>query len=605
MKKKNILLVRIVNKNLGDTVIYDCTRYLIDKICKENKLDINIIPFSLFNKDFTVFDYIDAVIFAGGGLIKFKNEDLWQPISSIVRYADSKQIPVYFNSVGVEGYDDNDERCQELKNIINLPFVKGISIRDDYELFVQNYKVREDLEVTPVCDPAVWVHEAYNIQIQKKGVIGIGVGRKNLFSDYGMTNISDDYLKEFYKELIHLLEQEGYKWKFFTNGLNSDELFVDELIEYLELENQQIRLERPIYTKDLIENIASFDAIVATRMHSNIIAYSLGIPSIGLVWNNKLSMWGSKIGYENRFFDQYHIDAKTVFKRLKESLCEGVTTNEEFKNSINIPLQNFLVKISRKERNINHYKWNNKMTAIALGGANYIYKDLNSYLLMEEYYKQGTKNFETDIRLISDNRIVCINGWNEKNKIKLSSSSKKMKYKTFMNKRYESSFPTTDLNYILKFMKKNKDTKFIFDIGKPNNEELDILLNEFEKCLDKHFSKFQLLLSQLKRRILFRIQDIENYCIFENYQFSVLLDYKSSMKIDEYIQVLNNYKIKWSSIEKSLYNEELINRLIQEKKKIYIFTTDNLSQIIQYYDKVNLIGTHFQSVELLNMITNS
>ena len=340
-------------------------------------------------------------------------------------------------------------------------------------------------------------------------------------------------------------------------------------------------------------------------MHSNIIAYSLGIPSIGLVWNNKLSMWGSKIGYENRFFDQYHIDAKTVFKRLKESLCEGVTTNEEFKNSINIPLQNFLVKISRKERNINHYKWNNKMTAIALGGANYIYKDLNSYLLMEEYYKQGTKNFETDIRLISDNRIVCINGWNEKNKIKLSSSSKKMKYKTFMNKRYESSFPTTDLNYILKFMKKNKDTKFIFDIGKPNNEELDILLNEFEKCLDKHFSKFQLLLSQLKRRILFRIQDIENYCIFENYQFSVLLDYKSSMKIDEYIQVLNNYKIKWSSIEKSLYNEELINRLIQEKKKIYIFTTDNLSQIIQYYDKVNLIGTHFQSVELLNMITNS
>ena len=132
-----IMLVRLVNRNYGDSVIADNTAYMIRKALGEKA---DILDYDLRCGDVYRVRFCDAVIFAGGGLIKFRGECFLQYISEIINEAQENDIPVYFNSVGVEGYDENDETCQALKEVINQPCVKGISVRDDTALLKSSLK---------------------------------------------------------------------------------------------------------------------------------------------------------------------------------------------------------------------------------------------------------------------------------------------------------------------------------------------------------------------------------------------------------------------------------------------------------------------------------
>ena len=155
MNEFNVVLVGIVNKNLGDRIIYDCTTYLIKEISRTINKKVNVVLFPLHSKDYDLFRYADAIIFAGGGLIKYKNENIWNLVCDIVSHAEKYNVPVYFNAVGVELYDENDERCQALKEAVNKDIVRGISIRDDYDLFMDNYLIRDDHNIYSVYDAAL------------------------------------------------------------------------------------------------------------------------------------------------------------------------------------------------------------------------------------------------------------------------------------------------------------------------------------------------------------------------------------------------------------------------------------------------------------------
>ncbi|MDE6354862.1 MAG: polysaccharide pyruvyl transferase family protein, partial [Prevotella sp.] len=68
----------------------------------------------------------------------------------------------------------------------------------------------------------------------------------------------------------------------------------------------------------MIENIASYKCIIAARLHSCIVAYSLGIPVIGLVWNYKLKLWGKNIGTEDFFIESKNLQTDFIMNKLEE-----------------------------------------------------------------------------------------------------------------------------------------------------------------------------------------------------------------------------------------------------------------------------------------------
>lgn len=51
------------------------------------------------------------------------------------------------------------------------------------------------------------------------------------------------------------------------------------------------------------------------------------------------------------------------------------------------------------------------LTAAALGGKNSQFAGMNSPDTVLEKYNSGFRLFETDLKLTSDKKLVCVNGW--------------------------------------------------------------------------------------------------------------------------------------------------------------------------------------------------
>lgn len=318
-------------KNYGDVVISDCTSYLIKEAAKESgirmlkisKLDIRR---QKDKKNLNRVRNSDLIVFPGGGFIKYKQENFPVEMGRIASRAEHYGIPVIYNAMGVEDYDENHTSCIEMQNMLNLYSNKYITSRDFHDLLNSTYLKDSALKAKRVADPAVYAHQVYGISRDKDSeVIGLGVARHGLFSDHGIPLSGEDMLSV-WVNIISKLDREGIKWKLFTNGLRQDEEFLTDLLVRLGKENDRnsVALKAPETSQELVRNIASFSGLIATRMHANIIAFSLSIPSVAFVWNDKLRFFGASIDCSHRYLEYQKItDAEFVVETLKKAISEG------------------------------------------------------------------------------------------------------------------------------------------------------------------------------------------------------------------------------------------------------------------------------------------
>ena len=370
---KNIILVGLIyDLNLGDQAIYEMTRFEVEEIFKEKNQKLNIDIVDLYGRkkccqkknyilnfvkkvknkivgsindscnkvknegEKKINNNIDAIIFCGGGLIKYKQQKvICNTIKIVIQYAQKYNIPVMFSGVGVEGYDEDDLDCQKLKADINKECVKYITTRDNIDLLNKYYIEDKDKIISAkVSDCVCSINQLYSYKKKETNTIGLGMIRSNLFLDYGI-NYSDENAINLYKEIYYKIIESGKKCKFFTNGGLTDEEFAENLTKILNVDKNEILVERPKNTEDLIKTITSFEGIIVGRLHASIIAYSYNIPSIGLVWNQKQKQFGETIGYPNRFIEYENFNADKILYELQKALKEGYSSidNEEYKST--------------------------------------------------------------------------------------------------------------------------------------------------------------------------------------------------------------------------------------------------------------------------------
>lgn len=318
-------------RNLGDVVISDCVKYLLKKSAKKDGL--NNVKISTLDirrqkdkKNLNRVRNSDLVIFPGGGFIKYKQENLPRDMVRVMSRAEKYGIPVDFNAVGVEGYDETDEGCLSLHTMLHYRCTRKITSRDYADELNQTYLKDGYLTAQRVADPAVWASDTYKIKRDEKSeVVGLGVAREGLFEDYGLPLDKNDLLI-IWSDIIKALEAEGIKYKLFTNGLRQDEEFLTDLLVYIGKEDKREELSLPSAenAKQLVEYISGFSSLIATRMHANIIAFSLGIPSVAFVWNHKLRFFGESIGCKERYLEYTQLkDTKYIVNMLKKAQTEG------------------------------------------------------------------------------------------------------------------------------------------------------------------------------------------------------------------------------------------------------------------------------------------
>lgn len=266
---------------------------------------------------------VDAIVFCGGGFLKFRTQGLNYYVEQIVRIAEKNHIPIMMNGVGIEGYDEHDIRCQRLKRMINKNCMKVITTRDDIDTLQNHYIVNPKIRTARVGDCAFWIPECYGVERRKPGedagVVGINVIRGKVYQAYG-NSLSELELMNFYKALIRGLEDRGIDWVLFSNGMKADQVFGRQLLKGLGYRVSDKLLPAPEDTMQFLETIRGFRGVFGARLHACITAYALDVPVVGLIWSEKLQIFSELIGKPQNFFTEDQLDVEHILDTLEEGL---------------------------------------------------------------------------------------------------------------------------------------------------------------------------------------------------------------------------------------------------------------------------------------------
>lgn len=293
---------------------------------------------------------VDAIVFAGGGFLKFRTQGLNYYVEQIMKIAEKNHIPVMMNGVGIEGYSETDIRCQRLKRAINHDCFKVITTRDDVQTLKEKYITNPNIKVARVGDPALWVPECYGMKRdeQPSDVIGINVIRGRVYQAYGNT-LSEFELLNFYKKLISGIEDRGWDWILFANGMEADLKFGYMLLKSLGYRDRKKIMLPPKNSIDYLNQIRSFRLVFGARLHACITSYALDVPVVGLIWSEKLRIFAEVIGKKDSFFEEKDLEIEQILNAMEREMNSGYNRQirEELRNLTNESLAAFIESLGR------------------------------------------------------------------------------------------------------------------------------------------------------------------------------------------------------------------------------------------------------------------
>ncbi|MDQ0015894.1 polysaccharide pyruvyl transferase WcaK-like protein [Variovorax boronicumulans] len=166
---------------------------------------------------------------------------------------------------------------------------------------------RPDIRVVP--DPALVCESAFSSELspEKKWDVGICVSSLDALvmnSEYGESNAIGS--ADFFANLAEALQQEGARVLYFTNGAAEDNRVMAEISSRpasAGANTAETAFLVPKRPDDLVALISACSCIAAHRLHANIVAYSLNIPSVGMNWDKKVESFFRLTGRTQYLFD--------------------------------------------------------------------------------------------------------------------------------------------------------------------------------------------------------------------------------------------------------------------------------------------------------------
>lgn len=350
---KVLLLTNKDSDNLGDQVIEACDISLISAVMKnldigERSFLIKSRPASIVSQKYLatrdpdllkraekLIREADLVVFGGAPMFNYRYQVFSERTAATLEIAEKYGTPVIFSAIGVEGYDEHNKKCQNLKKALNYDCVKQITTRDDFNS-LEKFKEKESLILDKVADPAVFASQVFKSYITKKKAekkrIGIFVLRANGFKD-NHVDFSKEDAAQLWKALTVELEKRGYDYELVTSGHFGDEAFLDRLIRNYGMKSKKcvFNMNSP---EQLIEKISSYDAVVSTRLHPSIISFSLDVPSVGIVWNSKVEQFYRSIGYEDRQISVKGITSEKIIEKIEGAITGCKEKDEAYLISV-------------------------------------------------------------------------------------------------------------------------------------------------------------------------------------------------------------------------------------------------------------------------------
>jgi Uncharacterized conserved protein len=332
--------------NYGDPIIADCVKYILEKLAAEHGIKVEVEIRDIYSKNLRSLEVClnnaDAIVFPGGGVNSTAFNELIVNILDMVASRDD--VEVYFNAIGINRKRATAKNEALLVDIFSRKQVRQITTRGDLNRLCSHLILAEKEYVnnpTLVIDPAIWSNEAYGVSRKDSEIVGVGLIRPDIFRDNGSKFEPSDVL-DIYRGIIEELDRRGIEWRLFTNGMAKDYDFGIELLGELGRDKSKYLGKNIGSSAELVEKISQFKGIIAARMHANIIATSLGVPSIGLVWNDKMNLFAECIDCQNRYVSGSKLqDPELIVSKLERALIEGYNL-EQIENMKNLTIKTLL-----------------------------------------------------------------------------------------------------------------------------------------------------------------------------------------------------------------------------------------------------------------------
>lgn len=246
------------------------------------------------------------LIFGGGQMLSDLALNFPLKFAFVVELASAAQARMAVSAVGVSGKWSPAGRAL-FRKALSQPLMRSFGVRDSQS--------RDRLEahvpalagqVVVTVDPGIWAGEVYGLsrraETSERLTIGLGVSEPAELAAYAHAadDFSEDAMLAYWSKLARILIEAEHRPVLFTNGSEDDEVFLDRLMAQLQsLGVTPDRLPRAVTPAALADHFRQLDALVSHRLHANIIAFSAGIPSVALVWDDKVRAFAQVAGREH------------------------------------------------------------------------------------------------------------------------------------------------------------------------------------------------------------------------------------------------------------------------------------------------------------------
>ena len=273
--------------------------------------------------------WCDVAIIGGGQL--FMDQDLNFPLKvhRIAMLLEKAGKPVGYYACGV-ARQWSSAAARLFRHALLRSNVRAISVRDPYSLLVIKEHLMDVNHVRAVLapDPALYASVVYGARFMSKArpVLMLGGSSPTILNRF--LNPQARQTRRVFREIFAnaaLQLAADFDVVLFTNGDYSDRVFLNELWSFLPPGNPSItRAPVPTRPEDLASLIRSADVLVSHRLHANIIAYSYGIPSVGLGWDTKIKEFFSMCRRDAFFLDGERLSTAAIVAKARAAYHAGI-----------------------------------------------------------------------------------------------------------------------------------------------------------------------------------------------------------------------------------------------------------------------------------------
>lgn len=276
----------------------------------------------------------DAIVLGGGNL--FQDDDLNFPlkIGTLLDCVRRSGKPLAIFAVGVAR--DWSPQAHSLFQRVEDTNLVYLSVRDTASR--DNWQNHFDAATEPsvVPDPGLLAAQLVSAgstvaASEQPYVVGICITDPLILARHSGKRRSPICLRttKEYVQLIRLLVKRGHPVRLFCNGAREDQAFAERV--FLDARLTRFRatgalklFERPRTPGDLLGILRSTSVVLAHRLHACIAAYALGIPHVGIGWDQKVASFFRSVWRDGFFADDRGITPEQIAFLIDWAVESGI-----------------------------------------------------------------------------------------------------------------------------------------------------------------------------------------------------------------------------------------------------------------------------------------